>query len=108
MQSPETKRGAGASPITSLNIDMLRSILAHWVIIAHVSSVLFPIPLIPGRLAVWGFFVASGYLNAISFERRALNLEWRHAVLGYYRSRIERIYPMLIFSYLDHPVVQGV
>lgn len=86
--------------VASLNVDIFRSFLAQWVIVAHLASELLPIPLVPGRLAVWGFFVVSGYLNAISFSRCLEHGAWGAATRAYYWKRIKRIYPVLVASYL--------
>lgn len=92
----------------SLNIDIFRTILAQWVILAHLGAVFFPsTPLVPGRLAVWCFFVISGYLNMISFQRRLDYGSWLHAVRTYYSGRFKRIYPLLIISYLIVSFVLG-
>lgn len=93
--------------VTSLNIDIFRTFLAQWVILGHVASVLLPIPMVPGRLAVWCFFVVSGYLNALSFQNRFATGNWLHTISGYYVSRIKRIYPLLIVSYLMVSILLG-
>ncbi len=84
---------------TSLNIDIFRTILAQWIIIGHLGPAILEFPLVPGRFAVWSFFIISGYLNAISFKYRMESTCWTEATKGYYLSRIKRIYPLLIFSY---------
>lgn len=95
------------SSVISLNIDIFRTFLAQWVILGHVASVLLPVPMVPGRLAVWCFFVVSGYLNALSFQNRFSPGNWVHTASGYYVSRIKRIYPLLIVSYLIVSILLG-
>lgn len=94
--------------VTSLNIDIFRTFLAQWVILGHLGGMFFPTtPLVPGRLAVWCFFVISGYLNMISFQRRLDSGNWLHATRTYYSGRFKRIYPLLVFSYLIVSLVLG-
>ena len=83
----------------SINIDIFRMVLAQWVIFAHLGPALFSIPTVPGRLAVWCFFILSGYLNAKSFQHRLMS-GYLMAAKGYYLSRIKRIYPLLLLSCL--------
>lgn len=84
----------------SINIDIFRTILAQWVILGHLGAELLSIPIVPGRVAVWGFFIISGYLNAKSFLNRTESGTWFNGVTGYYLSRIKRIYPLLLFNAL--------
>lgn len=92
----------------SLNIDIFRTFLAQWVILGHLGGMFFPTtPLVPGRLAVWCFFVISGYLNMISFQRKLDGSSWLHATRTYYSGRFRRIYPLLVFSYLIVSLVLG-
>lgn len=93
--------------IVSLNIDIYRTILAQWVIIAHLGPALLSIPIVPGRVAVWSFFIISGYLNALSFQHRSNSGRWLEAVRGYYLARVKRIYPMLILSCFSISVILG-
>lgn len=58
------------SSARSINIDIFRTFLAQWVIIGHLGPELLSAPLVPRRVAVWGFFILSGYLNAKSCMRR--------------------------------------
>jgi peptidoglycan/LPS O-acetylase OafA/YrhL len=98
---------AGNKQHLSMNIDIFRTILAQWVILGHTASIIFPIPVVPGRLAVWCFFIVSGYLNALSFYKRNNSNQWGEATLSYFGSRIKRIWPMLIFSYLIVSIALG-
>jgi peptidoglycan/LPS O-acetylase OafA/YrhL len=93
--------------VTSLNIDIFRAFLAQWVILGHFCAKFLPIPVVPGRLAVWCFFVLSGYLNMISFQRRLENGKWVQAVRAYYISRFWRIYPLLMVSYVTVSLTIG-
>jgi peptidoglycan/LPS O-acetylase OafA/YrhL len=94
--------------VTNYNIDVVRSYLAQWIIVSHLALDLVGIQLIPGRIAVWGFFVISGYLNALSFNRTWDSSSFFDSVVAYYRRRMTRIYPMLIFSYAVVSIVLGV
>ncbi len=93
--------------VASLNIDIFRAFLAQWVILGHFGAEFVPIPVVPGRLAVWCFFILSGYLNMISFQRRLENGNWAQAVRAYYISRFWRIYPLLIVSYVTVSLTIG-
>lgn len=93
--------------VHSINIDIFRSILAQWVIIGHLGPQLFSIPIVPGRIAVWGFFIISGYLNAKSFLNRSESGTWFDSAIAYYLSRIKRIYPLLILNALVVSVFLG-
>ncbi len=93
--------------VTSLNIDIFRTFLAQWVILGHFGAEFLPIALVPGRLAVWCFFILSGYLNMISFQRRRDCGNWLYATRSYYIGRFWRIYPLLVFSYLIVSLVLG-
>lgn len=83
---------------SSINIDIFRALLAQWVILGHMGPALFNFPIVPGRVAVWGFFIISGYLNAKSFSRRINSSSLFDSLTGYYLSRIKRIYPLLIIN----------
>lgn len=75
-------------------IDIYRGFLAQYVILAHVIPALFPGILgVPGTLAVWCFFVVSGYLNYMSLYRRP-------EAIPYFKRRIVRLYPLLIISFV--------
>lgn len=106
MDANNIKTSIKTSPL-SVNIDIYRSILAQWVIIAHLGPALMNIPMVPGRIAVWGFFIISGYLNALSFYNRISSGHWLHGMAGYYLARIKRIYPLLIVSCIVVSVVLG-
>ena len=82
----------------SINIDVFRALLAQWVIIGHLGPELFSWPIVPGRAAVWGFFIISGYLNAKSFLNKKESHGWFSSITGYYLSRIKRIYPLLLIN----------
>lgn len=82
-------------------IDIYRGFLAQYVIVSHLIPALFPQFLgVPGTLAVWCFFVTSGYLNYLSLSRNA------NAVL-YYKRRIIRLYPLLLISFSVVALTQG-
>lgn len=92
----------------SLNIDIFRTFLAQWVILGHFGAEFLKYPLVPGRVAVWCFFVLSGYLNMVSFQRRmAINSGWLEASRSYYLSRLWRIYPLLLVSYVVVSLLSG-
>jgi peptidoglycan/LPS O-acetylase OafA/YrhL len=79
---------------TIKSVDIYRGLLAQYVILAHLIPALFPNILgIPGTLAVWGFFVTSGYLNALSLYANP-------ATKNYFVRRAIRLYPLLFISYL--------
>ncbi len=74
-------------------IDVYRGMLAQYVIIAHVIPSLFGgVMGVPGTLAVWGFFVTSGYLNGLSLQRNP-------QALSYFKRRFIRLYPLLFLSF---------
>lgn len=74
-------------------IDLFRAFLCQYVIFAHLIPAVFPGVLgVPGTLAVWCFFVISGYLNFFSF-RDSLTLR------EYYFKRFIRLYPLLFVSF---------
>lgn len=91
----------------SLNIDIFRTFLAQWVILGHFGAEFLPIAFVPGRLAVWCFFVISGYLNMISFQHKLDCGNWFCAARSYYASRFWRIYPLLSLSYLVVSLILG-
>jgi peptidoglycan/LPS O-acetylase OafA/YrhL len=95
------------SAVRSINIDIFRTILAQWVILGHLGPELLSIPIVPGRVAVWGFFIISGYLNAKSFLNRTESGTWFNSVTGYYLSRIKRIYPLLLLNALVVAIFLG-
>lgn len=88
-----------SSATTSINIDIFRTLLAQWVIVGHVAPSVLNIPAVPGRMAVWCFFIISGFLNAQSFSNRLSKESWLAATRHYYISRAKRIYPLLILNY---------
>lgn len=75
-------------------IDLFRAFLCQYVILAHLIPALFPGILgVPGTLAVWCFFVISGYLNFFSCRDS-------QALREYYFKRFIRLYPLLLLSFL--------
>ncbi len=75
-------------------IDIFRGYLCQYVIISHLIPELYPKLLgTPGTIAVWCFFVVSGYLNYASYQRST-------SIKNYYWKRVSRLYPLLVFSYL--------
>lgn len=90
-----------------INIDVFRAILAQWVILGHIAPKLLSVPVVPGRVAIWGFFIISGYLNAKSFMRRAESGNWHNSITGYYLSRIKRVYPLLILNFIVVAIFLG-
>lgn len=86
---------------TSHAIDIYRGFLAQYVIIAHLIPALFPGVLgVPGTLAVWAFFVTSGFLNFYSYTRGV-------SAISYYKKRILRLYPLLIVSFIAIVLIEG-
>lgn len=82
-------------------IDIYRGLLAQYVIISHLIPALFaPLLGVPGTLAVWCFFITSGYLNYLSLYRNA-------DALPYYSRRVFRLYPLLLISFLVIAFTQG-
>lgn len=82
-------------------IDSYRGLLCQYVILSHLIPSLFPGILgIPGTLAVWCFFVVSGYLNFLSFKRSS-------SIKEYYFKRLKRLFPLLGCSYLIISVLEG-
>lgn len=78
----------------SNKIDLYRGFLCQYVIFSHLIPTLFPAILgTPGTLAVWCFFIISGYLNYYSY----LN---SNSVKEYFLKRMKRLYPLLFISYL--------
>lgn len=77
----------------SRKIDLFRAFLCQYVIFGHLIPAVFPGILgVPGTLAVWCFFVISGYLNFFSYRDS-------HTVSEYYFKRFIRLYPLLILSF---------
>ena len=77
---------------------IVRGILAISVLVWHCGGYLYPINelsflMIPGRMAVWLFFVLSGYLIGSGFKsgRYAFNSK---GILDFYRNRLLRIMPL--------------
>ncbi len=82
-------------------IDSYRGLLCQYVILSHIIPSIFPGILgMPGTLAVWCFFVISGYLNFLSFERSS-------NVKEYYFKRFKRLFPLLMYSFLMISAVEG-
>jgi peptidoglycan/LPS O-acetylase OafA/YrhL len=54
---------------------------------------------VPGRAAVWLFFVLSGYLIAYGFVYRKYD-GTQHSVKKFYSNRILRVYPLFLFTSL--------
>lgn len=83
-------------------IDIYRGFLAHYIILAHLIPTLFPQVLgVPGTLAVWCFFVTSGYLNFMSLNRRP-------GAMDYFRRRVIRLYPLLLISFGTVTIFNGI
>lgn len=83
------------------SLAIFRAFLAQWVIISHVIPALYPgFSGIPGALAVWCFFIISGYLNYFSFISRYDQKSKLRTITSYYFARIKRLYPLLILSYV--------
>lgn len=77
----------------SHRINIYRGFLCQYVILSHIIPSIFPGILgTPGTLAVWCFFVISGYLNYISFENSS-------GVRAYYFKRLKRLFPLLAVSF---------
>ena len=92
-------------------LDSLRAIAITGVTLFH----MFPYKIRGGYLGVNLFFVLSGYLLAISCERKRKHGNWH--VLPFYQKRLERIYPGLlvavfvtigVFYFLERPVIAGI
>ncbi|HBR68365.1 MAG TPA: hypothetical protein DEA55_03210 [Rhodospirillaceae bacterium] len=82
-------------------IDIYRGFLAQYIILSHLIPALFPKVLgVPGTLAVWCFFVISGYLNFTSLCRSP-------GAVDYFRRRIIRLYPLLIISFVTVTIFSG-
>lgn len=84
--------------ISSINIS--RGVLCQYVIVSHLIPAIFPGILgFPGTLAVWSFFVFSGYLNFFSFAKSS-------SIAEYYAKRIKRLFPLLGFSFFIVAITQ--
>ncbi len=90
MKPSSTKRKAAASHIYGL--DSLRALAITGVTLFH----LFPYKIRGGYLGVSLFFVLSGYLLAVSTEKKRRKKAWQAS--SYYLKRIQRIYPGLIIA----------
>ncbi len=86
-----------------LKIDLLlilRGFLAYAVLVWHFKGYEYPIPelaflTIPGRMAVWLFFILSGYLIGFGFSNGRYTYD-KKGILDYYRNRILRIIPLFL------------
>ena len=79
---------------------ILRGFLAYSVLVWHFKGYQYPIPelaflTIPGRMAVWLFFILSGYLIGFGFSSRRYTYD-KKGILDYYRNRILRIIPLFL------------
>lgn len=100
-----------AAPGRIYGLDGLRALAIIGVTLFH----MFPYTIKGGYLGVSLFFVISGYLLAVTCERRRKNGTYR--VTSYYLKRIKRIYPALIivlvasagaYFFLQRDVLNGI
>ncbi|MBR0399097.1 MAG: acetyltransferase [Eubacterium sp.] len=99
------------TPAHIYGLDGLRALAIIGVTLFH----MFPHTIKGGYLGVSLFFVITGYLLALTSERRSQQGKWR--ILPYYLKRIQRIYPGLlimlfvtvgVYFFLVRPAIAGV
>ncbi len=79
---------------------IIRGFLAYAVLVWHFKGYEYPIKelafiTIPGRMAVWLFFILSGYLIGFGFSSGRYSYDQK-GLLDYYRNRILRIIPLFL------------